>query len=841
MVATLFLVPAIALQVGVQTSTVRDSSDRRSTSVAISIGADSARRIPVTAEHLATAFRDEAARTLLQNARTARLRQDSALLSYDAKVRQRVSVGLALKAIARDRLVMRDEGVARVQWQKDAGAVVDLLGKRTTVPADDNEPVDPGIRTSTSLPIPYFPGRETLWIGSSVAQVTVNEGSFVHPIAEGAEAYYRYETGDSVVYTLPDDRRIILRELRIEARRPRWNVIVGSFWYDQASSQLVRAVYRPSIELDIWEVAGEDADRDTSSNDDVPWWVKGIVNPMKATMNVFTVEYGLFEGRFWLPTSQGAEGKVQAMMIRIPVTFEERYDYASVNGTVEVVEAMASAPPPPPPTYRQLRDSLTKLGLGRGAIDSVLRARVSADSAEAVNRARARTDSVRAAESALRDSLTQAGYSRRAIDSVFTARRAAARDARLDRCESDAANARGYSMRRYRRYDGHVDVLLRVPCDLRALARSPELPASAYDSGEELFGKAQRDELMDVLGFGLQAGWGPQRINVDWGFAQSRYNRVEGFSTALALRQELGRGYAWSSQIRGSQGDRQLNGELGVERSNGRSTLKLNAYRRLVSASDWGTPLTFSSSFPALLVGRDDGVYFRAWGGELLRSTDRGKLLDTRLFVEQQWSAPVTTRFSVFGGAHDDTFGPNVASARGMWAGASLRWRDSWGLAPRGWKTLADLRLEGAGGESGYGRAALDVSVSRPIIGELAFGLTAAAGSSLGDVPPQRQWFLGGTSTVRGQAIGVDSVHAGNAFWFTRLEVARQRRASRLSLFGDIGWAGSRDSDWGRSRRLLSGVGIGSSFLDGLFRMDISRGLWPRRGWRLDFSLEAPF
>lgn len=842
MLAPLVLASALFAQVTVQGSSTRDSAGRQ-VSVGVRIGgteSDSNRRIPVTAAHLASAFKTEGARTMLMNARTARFQQDSALRSYDAKVRQRISVGLAMRANARDRLVVRDEGVARVQWQKDAGAVVDILGKRTTVPmSDDPEQIDTDIRTGTSLPIPYFPGRETLWIGGSVAQVSVDEGSFIHPIAAGAEAYYKYETGDSVIYTLGDDRKITLRELRILARQPRWNVIVGSFWYDQATSQLVRAAYRPSIEMNIWEVAMDEAQRD-SSDDAPPWWVRAMVSPLKVTMDVFTVEYGLFEGRFWLPTSQGAEGRAQAMMIRVPVTFEERYDYASVNGAVDVVAPMGTVPVPPP-TNQEIRDSLTKLGADKKHIDSLLKTRTDSLNKATGVRLKARSDSINAYHAALRDSLTKLGVSRQKISEAINAHEDSVRVARETQCAQAAAQDRGYSMRRFRRYRGSVDVLLRVPCDLRALAHSPELPASAYDPGEEVFGKKEREEMMDVLDFGLQAGWGPQRIGLEYGFGQSRYNRVEGFSTGLVLRQELGMGYAWTAKLRAATGDKQINAEAGVDRSNGRTTYTLNAYRRLVSANDWGTPLTFGSSFPALVTGNDDGMYYRAWGGELVRRTERNKQLEWRAFVEEQWTADVTTRFSIFGGTHDKSFGPNITATRGMYAGVGMRVRDSWGLAPRGWKLQADLRVEGAGGEAQYGRGALDVSVSHPIVGPISFGLTAAAGSSVGDLPAQRHWFLGTSHTVRGQRVGLDSVHAGNAFWFTRLELARDRNSSRLAIFGDIGWAGARDSDWGKSRRLLSGVGIGSSFLDGLFRTDLSRGLWPRKGWRLDFTIEAPF
>ena len=41
--------------------------------------------------------------------------------------------------------------------------------------------------------------------------------------------------------------------------------------------------------------------------------------------------------------------------------------------------------------------------------------------------------------------------------------------------------------------------------------------------------------------------------------------------------------------------------------------------------------------------------------------------------------------------------------------------------------------------------------------------------------------------------------------------------------------------------RPLSGVGAGVSFLDGLFRFDVARGLYPRKQFRLDLYLESKF
>src|SRR5258708_17423078 len=62
--------------------------------------------------------------------------------------------------------------------------------------------------------------------------------------------------------TLPDDKKITLRELKIAARWPKWNLSVGSFWFDEATAHLVRAVYRISMPMDVWtEVKDENAIR----------------------------------------------------------------------------------------------------------------------------------------------------------------------------------------------------------------------------------------------------------------------------------------------------------------------------------------------------------------------------------------------------------------------------------------------------------------------------------------------------------------------------------------------------------------------------------------------------
>src|SRR6185369_16755352 len=62
-------------------------------------------RKAVTADLLATAFKDATAKGTLLKGRAARLTQDSALIAYDAMAYQRISAGMGFTKIGRDRLI----------------------------------------------------------------------------------------------------------------------------------------------------------------------------------------------------------------------------------------------------------------------------------------------------------------------------------------------------------------------------------------------------------------------------------------------------------------------------------------------------------------------------------------------------------------------------------------------------------------------------------------------------------------------------------------------------------------------------------------------------------------
>jgi len=732
-------------------------------------------------------------------ARAARLTQDSSLVAYDAMAHQRISAGLGFSKIGRDRLLFRHESAARIQWQRGVGVWMEARGSRTAIPVAPQEAHDE-IRGEMNDPdmnasIPYFPGYEPLWIGSDMARSQVDETELVHPIAEGAEAYYTYQTGDSISFKLPNKTVIQLRELKVRPREPKWNLAVGSLWFDTNSGQLVRAAYRLAIPMDIWAVATED---DPKSMDDVPVWVKPMITPMKAEVTAIAVEYGLHEGRFWLPRLRLAEGSAQVSFMHVPFKMEESFKYASVNGKDSLPPIKIAQGPP----RARMPDSLTDEQQQEWR-----------DSVRAASRAR-----VRAANDSIRRGLK-------------TATR------RVSQCDTSDVQISTRT-----RYDSTLPIAIKVPCDASKLENSPDLPASIYDPGEELFGTKDLDALKaEALSLSAQA---PLQFNlsllppptISFGPSLMRYNRIEGFSAGASAEQQLGGGYSVTALGRLGFADLEPNVELTATRTNLTKSVSFSGYNHLVSASDWGHPLSFGSSFSALMFGRDEGFYYRASGAELTTSRDTpfgGARVEWRAFVEQQRTAAVKTNFALNG----SDFPANLQARRGTYAGLGARITHDYGLDPRGLRILSDLRFEAASGDSLYGRGALDLTASHGF-GRLAGSLTLAGGSSVGGLPAQRRWYLGGSQTVRGQS--PDTAQSGNAFWLTRAEIGSNDASVRPAVFADLGWVGDRRK-MAEVGRPMSGVGAGVSFLDGLFRFDVARGVYPRKQYRADLYLEAKF
>jgi hypothetical protein len=410
--------------------------------------------------------------------------------------------------------------------------------------------------------------------------------------------------------------------------------------------------------------------------------------------------------------------------------------------------------------------------------------------------------------------------------------RAGRRERRRNECKEGTER-----VRRELRRDQDLRVLIRTPCDTAALARSSELPKSIYDEGEAVFGTAERDALIsEALTLGAQPGFAPQRPSVSWGVPFTRFNRIEGLSSALSVEQVLGNGYSTRALFRLGVADLSPNGEVFLERTDGRRKIGVGLYRRLAAANDWGDPLGFSSSVSALLFGRDEGFYYRTWGAEFKGEKDYGLINSWRLFAEQQFDATVHTEFAIAhpGGVKGEL--TNIDAVNGKIVGLSAGHHSSYGLDPHGFRALTDIKLEGATGTFDYSRGSLQTTLSHGL-GPLDGALTLGGGTSGGHVPIQKQFFIGGVQTVRGQRAGAA---IGDSFWMSSLELGTRSTGFRKIVFGDLGWAGDR-TNFSHPGRPLSGAGIGASFMDGLIRVDLAKGIYPEKSYRANLYVEARF
>ena len=497
------------------------------------------------------------------------------------------------------------------------------------------------------------------------------------------------------------------------------------------------------------------------------------------------VEYALYQGRYWLPKSRSLEATGQVSFAKVGVEIEQSFTYPTINEPATLTQIVVNEPTL---DWIAVPDSLTG------------------------ERARKWHDSVRIARATAYTSRTTAF-----IDSLRNAP-----------CDST-----GYRVVARTRADIALPVAVKYPCDVSVLAKSPDFTAANAD----VFDAKARDDILNrALPFGAQAPitlGALLRPDFQYGLSMTRYNRIEGLSSGIHLEQQLGGGYVTGVTGRIGTADREPNGDLSFARTNLRTTIMLREYNRLVAANDWGNPLSFGSSISALLFGRDEGFYYRASGAELTWTSERGTPLTWRLFAEQERTARQHADYTW--GA---SFVPNIEAATGPLGGAEVRWLHTTGVDPRGLRTITNLRLEAASGDSTYGRGALDVTVMRTLVGRLSGALTLSGGSSVGALPAQRRWFLGGTQTIRGQS--ADTAQSGNAFWMTRAELASEQMGYRVALFSDLGWVGDRSaiSSVGRP---LSGAGVGFSGFDGLIRLDVARGFYPRKQTRIAFYVGGKF
>lgn len=711
--------------------------------------ADTVRPAPAAAPSTPTdAYLDPSARTLVQQARERRARVERRIDGYRVVAKQRIYAGL--HTLGRNRTLFSQELAARVDWRRDGVGRVEVLGGREAVPMAERGAKLPDDLRSDVADLAFDPDRLQLSLlmgADGDVDVDGEDKSLIDPLGPESEAHYRFRTGESTAIRLPDGRTIRITELEVLPRRSDFRLLRGSMWVDDESHGVVRSVFRLARPFDI----SRDLD------DDIPAGVR-VLGPMRAQLEYLTVEYALWQGRWWLPRLIAMEAGAEVGVLgKFPVRFERSYSGYSVDATPEA----------------EVRDLPVRAAVQRSRADS-------------------------------------------------TTHPCSGKGERVCVCEHGSCRFWEVSL----------------PADTAALVHSADLPPSLAAGGERMITGEEVSDLARILDRAVH-GPGVSVPEVHWRVADLsllRYNRVEGLSVGARADAELG---PWRADATARFGvaDREPGGELGVGRDLSATRYRVAGYRRLVPFQTGVRALDLGSSLAALALGRDEADYLRATGAELTGRPVRTGRWDWewRLFAEHQHPVSRTTQLSLARAWRSDSVFPEVRAAdRADQAGAALAVRTGREATASGFRWQTGLGVDASAGTFRFARPSLSAGTGAPLPFGLFAALEGAAGTTLGTVPVQGLWYLGGTESVRGYRVGA---LAGEAFWRGRAELGTLQPSARLAGFVDAGWAGDRAA-FASEPRLLS-AGVGASLLDGLVRLDLARALRGDRGWRLDLYLDA--
>jgi hypothetical protein len=253
---------------------------------------------PASAAALADAYLDAGARELVSRARERRLTVDRSVTGYQTLARERITLGV--RVLNRERQAFIHESATRLAWRREGTGRVEVLGARYALPLVSGKVRVPGIK-GLGTHLAYDPADADL----VTASISDDGSSIRHPLAEGSEEHYRFRSGGETHLRLPDGRTIRLVELQVIPRRREFYLASGSLWLEADTHAVVRAVVQPARPWDI------ELDGDEDDTKDVP----GFVKPIRAEIRYITIDYGLWEMRWWLPRLIAFEGVAEVGLL----------------------------------------------------------------------------------------------------------------------------------------------------------------------------------------------------------------------------------------------------------------------------------------------------------------------------------------------------------------------------------------------------------------------------------------------------------------------------------------------------------------------------------------------
>lgn len=757
------------------------------------------------------AYHDPVARRLVERARQARDELDRSLLSYTAVVQDRL--GVALRTALKDRNLYAAESATRVRWSRDGGTVVQVLGARQEYPFQEEDELEWDVGMADEI---FDPTSDRLYFWGPTER-TEERAPDSTAASDSTAATDSAAATDSVAGAPPapgagpgvtDSAVVEDGESGLD------------FWIAHPLADDAEEHYRfRSGDTLVLSLPGGERLRA----------VELQVIPRRASIHHWT-------GQLWIEPESGALVRAVYRLARtldLELAARRRDDTASVTlGAADEDEEDEFEEVPG--IFRPLTVDISLLTVeyslwdGRHWLPRRMRA----------------------------EGQATAGILRTpvAVESSYRILDVETEGAGPDSAVTETAEevmARWLGEEEYGEYalepserkreGSRIHILL--PTDLSRLAGSEHLPPPIWEDAPAFATEEELRELYELLdrvpeaetveGPGWRFHWGHQRPDL------VRYNRVEGLSVGARVEGRTGSpagplDVALTGRI--GTGDQEPNGTLTVTRESVRRRLTLSAHHGLVSVHEDARALGIGNSATALFFGRDDGEYFRSTGVALSTGPpeSRRPWYGWRLYAEKQIAAPRTTDFALFTG--HGAFRSNIDADRADQVGFRVAFRPWWGREAHALQGGAELMVQAETGTFHFGRTRLGLAAAFPVVEKVRGGVEASAGTTWGNVPVQRLWYLGGSGTLRGYGgsagVGPDMLRA-------RLELSRRFLGDGMGvvLFGDAGWAGEEsafDTD-----DVLYSAGVGWSLLDGLVRLDLARALRAPTGWRLELYVDA--
>jgi hypothetical protein len=264
-------------------------------------------------------YANSATATLMARARERHRQQDAAVHDYRATLLSRLDANVGRGGFARILPIAVQEQESELQWQAPNDLKVVTLGVRSRTAFR-------GANIDASWTRPWFVPR---FLGDSIR--LLSEGGFperaaVHPLAPGADAYYRYAVDDSIRLTLPG-RTVRAVGVRIIPTRADASLIAGELWLDAETAETVRISF-VFVGKRLWVDSIGPARHDSERADREDALVQRILRVSA------DLEYGLYQERFWLPFRQAITLDVQLPWFKnlvVPVHFITTFRDVRVN------------------------------------------------------------------------------------------------------------------------------------------------------------------------------------------------------------------------------------------------------------------------------------------------------------------------------------------------------------------------------------------------------------------------------------------------------------------------------------------------------------------------------